>query len=247
MNRFEGKCILIVGGYSGIGQSAARRLAEEGASLVLVGRQEDKLRLAIAALPGSGHKIVVADCAVQEQLQPLVQIGRQRGGFDGMVVCSGFHAMRPISVLNRESIDQAFEANVATALLATGAFAKAANKAGGGVVWFSSVAAMRGTASFAAYSAAKGAIISAARVAAVELAPRHIRVNVIVAGVIQTAMSEGWMSRLNDEQRAAVAKQHLLGLGQPEDVAGVVAFLLSDDARWMTGSILTVDGGLSAQ
>ena len=149
-------------------------------------------------------------------------------------------------MLNREGIAQAFEANVTTALLATAAFAKAAAKEGGSMVWLSSVAAMRGTATFSAYAAAKGALISAARVAAIELAPRRIRVNVIAAGVVETAMSESWLAMLNDEQKTAIQRRHLLGIGQPADLAGVIAFLLSDDARWMTGSVLA-DGGLSTQ
>ena len=240
MSRFDGKLVLLVGGYSGIGIAAAERLANEGASLVLVGRQEEKLRTTLVKLSGSGHEIVVADAAFSEQLQPVVEIGRKRGGYSGAVVCAGSHMVRPISILNREAIAQSFEANVTTALLATAAFAKAASKEGGGMVWLSSVAATRGTA-------AKGALISAARVAAIELAPRRIRVNVIAAGVVETAMSQSWLAMLNDEQKAAIQRRHLLGIGQPDDVAGVIAFLLSDDARWMTGSVVTADGGLSTQ
>jgi NAD(P)-dependent dehydrogenase (short-subunit alcohol dehydrogenase family) len=247
MNRFDGKLVLVVGGYSGIGAAAAERLANEGASLILVGRQEEKLQAALAKLPGAGHEIVVADAVNAEQLQPVVQIGRKRGGYAGAVVCAGSHTVRPLAVLNREAIAQAFEANVTTALLATAAFAKAASKEGAGVVWLSSVAAMRGTATFSAYAAAKGALISAARVAAIELAPRRIRVNVIAAGVVETPMSAGWLALLNEEQSAALIHRHLLGIGKPEDLAGVIAFLLSDDARWMTGSVLTADGGLSVQ
>jgi NAD(P)-dependent dehydrogenase (short-subunit alcohol dehydrogenase family) len=247
MGRFDGKLVLLVGGYSGIAATAARRLANEGASLVLLGRQEEKLKETLATLSGSRHEIVVADAAFSEQLQPAVQIGRKRGGYAGAVVCAGSHVSRPLSVLSREGIAQAFEANVTTALLATAAFAKAAAKDGGSIVWFSSVAALRGTATFAAYSAAKGALISAARVAAIELASRRIRVNVIAAGVVDTPMSAGWLAMLNEEQKAALKHRHLLGIGRPEDLAGVIAFLLSDDARWITGSVVTADGGLATQ
>lgn len=189
----------------------------------------------------------MADAAVWEQLQPVIQAGKRLGGFCGGVVCAGLHEVRPLSVLDPQSIARTFEANVTTALMATRAFAKSAAKEGGSMVWISSVAALRGTATFAAYSAAKGALISAARVAAVELASRHIRVNTVAAGVVHTAMSRSWLSLLSDPQREALEKGHLLGVGQPDDVADVIAFLLSSDARWMTGSVVTVDGGLSVQ
>jgi NAD(P)-dependent dehydrogenase (short-subunit alcohol dehydrogenase family) len=81
----------------------------------------------------------------------------------------------------------------------------------------------------------------------VELASRRIRINVIAAGVVRTAMSQAWLSHLNEEQLAAVEKDHPLGLGTPEQVAGAIRFLLSDDSAWMTGSVLTVDGGLAAK
>ena len=246
MSRFQDKLMLVVGGYSGIGRAAAVRMASEGASLVLVGRKEEKLQEALTSLPGSGHEIVVADAADANQLKQVVQIGRKRGGYSGAVVCAGLHLVRPLSILNRDTIAQSFEANATTALLATGAFAKAAAKTGG-VVWLSSVAALRGTAAFAAYAAAKGALISAARAVAVELAPRRIRINVVAAGVVETPMSDAWVSLLNDDQRTALEHRHLLGLGKPDDLAGVIAFLLSDDARWMTGSVVTADGGLSVQ
>ena len=116
MSRFDGKSVLIVGGYSAIGKAAAKRLAGEGAALVLLGRNEDKLREALAEIPGAGHEILVADAADAEQLQPVVQIGRKRGGYSGAVVCAGSHLVRPIAVLNREVIAQSFEANVTTAL-----------------------------------------------------------------------------------------------------------------------------------
>lgn len=246
MSRFQGRNILVIGASAGIGQATARRLADEGATIVGVARNADRLAAAVATLPGSGHKALAADAASWEQLQPVLQIGRQLGGLAGCVVCAGLHEVRPLAVLDTAGLMRSLEANVAPAMLAAKAFAKAVRPEGGAVVWLSSVAALRGTAAFGAYAAAKGALISAARVAAVELAPRRIRVNVVAAGVVRTAMSEGWLKLLQAPQVEAVEKDHLLGVGQPEDVAGVIAFLLSDDARWITGSVVTADGGLSA-
>jgi len=246
MERFREKNILVVGAYSGIGQAVAKRLASEGARIIGVGRDENKLQEWRSALAESDHEIFVADASQWEQLSPVVQAGKRLGGFSGLVVCAGLHELRPLGVLDAGSLARAFEANVTTALMATRAFSKSVLKTGGSVVWISSVAAMRGTATFAAYAAAKGAILSASKVAAVELASRAIRVNVVAAGVVKTAMSQAWMAHLSEEQQQELVKSHLLGVGQPEDVADVIAFLLSDDSRWMTGSVVIVDGGLSA-
>jgi NAD(P)-dependent dehydrogenase (short-subunit alcohol dehydrogenase family) len=245
--RFHGKTFLIIGAYSGIGQAVMYRLADEGATLLATGRSEPKLRDALSTLPGSGHEGVVADAASWEQLQPVMQAARKLGGLAGGVVCAGLHEVRPLAVLDAAAIHRAIDANLITALLATRALAKVAAKEGASIVWLSSVAALQGTAAFAAYSAAKGALIAAARVAAIELASRHIRVNTVAAGVVRTDMSQRWIDLLTNQQKADLEKRHLLGLGQPQDVAGTIAFLLSDDSRWMTGSVLTVDGGLSAQ
>ena len=247
MSDFQGKHFLVVGAYSGIGLAAAQRLAREGATIVGVGRSREKLAAALATLAGSGHEALVAAAAVWEQLQGAVPIGRKLGGYAGLLVSAGLHEVRPLSVLDSESLHRSFEANVNTAILATRALSKASRKKGASVVWLSSIAALRGTATFTAYAAAKGALISAARAIAVELASRHIRINVIAAGVVRTAMSRAWLSHLNEEQLAAVEKDHPLGLGTPDQVAGVIRFLLSEDSAWMTGSVLTVDGGLAAK
>jgi NAD(P)-dependent dehydrogenase (short-subunit alcohol dehydrogenase family) len=95
------------------------------------------------------------------------------------------------------------------------------------------------------YAAAKGALISACRSAAVEFAPRRIRVNVVAPGVVETPMSQAWLQNLTSEQLAAVKQRHLLGFGEPVDVATAIAFLLSEQARWITGTTLVTDGGFS--
>jgi len=116
---------------------------------------------------------------------------------------------------------------------------------GASIVYLASAAAMIGNIGEAVYAASKGALLSACRSLAAELASRRIRVNVVAPGVVETPMSDRWLGQLAPEQREALRSRHLLGFGHPEDVAAAIAFLASDDARWITGTCLTIDGGLT--
>lgn len=247
MKRFEGKLVLVVGVASGIGLATAKRLSREGAKIVGVGRDNERLQNALVTLEGSGHHGIVADVAVEEQMKPIVKYGKEQGGYSGAVCCAGLHEVRPLSLLKPDNLIASFIGNTIPAINCAKSIAKATHQEGAGVVWMSSVAAIRGTAGFTAYSCAKGALISAAKVAAVELSKKKIRVNVVTAGVVETPMSEGWLGLLSQEQRDEVDKTHLLGIGKPEDVADAIAFLVSSDSRWITGSSVVVDGGLSVR
>lgn len=242
---FKDKRYLIVGASSGIGRSLSFALAEEGAKLVIVARNSARLEVLIKEFPGNGHEFLAADACDPDQLKPLIQMAKNGGEFSGAVCCAGIHEIAPLTVLKPDAIRCHMEGNLLTAINMTKTFIRCASKDGASVVWISSIAAFEGTPGFLAYSASKGALISAAKVTAAELASRKIRVNVVAGGVIETPMSQGWIGKLNDAQKEEINKKHLLGIGTPDDIVGPIEFLLSDKSGWMTGSVLTADGGLS--
>jgi NAD(P)-dependent dehydrogenase (short-subunit alcohol dehydrogenase family) len=117
---------------------------------------------------------------------------------------------------------------------------------GASIVLLSSAAALQGGPGSFAYATAKGGMISATRVAAMELANRKIRVNTILPGVVDTPQSRAFLDKMSPDQQEAIRRNHPLGIGTPEDVAAAAEFLLSPGARWITGTTLVVDGGLTA-
>jgi NAD(P)-dependent dehydrogenase (short-subunit alcohol dehydrogenase family) len=247
--RFQGRNVLLTGAASGIGRATAVRLAEEGARLVVVDINFPGLQETLGMLHGSGH--VSRQCDLTNETAVMEMADRLRDEvsvLSGLVHCAGIHWLRPLQITDSAALLEMLASHVVSSIAITRAMVtkRLASKEGCSIVWFSSAAALQGGAGTVAYAAAKGALISAGRVLAVELARRKIRINVIAPGVVRTPQSEAYLSRLAPEQAKAIADAHLLGIGEPEDVAGVVAFLLSDDARWITGTTVVVDGGLTA-
>lgn len=249
MNGIDGRHVLVTGACSGIGRATAVRLAQEGAHVVLVDKRADALDGAIAGLTGSGHWGRLCDLTNEDETIALAEAVRSRGiQLSGLVHCAGIHWVRPLQVTDSARMLEMLQSHVTSAVAVTRAVItkRVVAAEGCSVVWMSSAAALKGGAGTTAYAAAKGALIAAARVLAVELARRRVRVNVLAPGVVRTPQGEAFLASLPAEQAQVLVDAHLLGLGQPEDVAGVVVFLLSEDARWITGVTIPVDGGLTA-
>jgi len=244
--RFAGQTVLISGGSSGIGLAVAQRVAAEGGRVVLLARSQERLDAALAMLVGTGHTAKSVDVCNEDAVAALARESREAiGPIHAIVCCAGSHAVRPLAVSKAKNFEELYLQNVVSAVNTVRAFLKPV-PADGSIVFVSSVAGLRGAAGASAYAAAKGALMPLTRSLAMELAGRRIRVNCIVPGVVETPMSAGFLGSLPPDQKDAVVRAHPLGLGQPADVAAAVAFLASRDARWMTGSELVIDGGLSA-
>lgn len=246
MKGLANKRVVVTGASSGIGRACAERLAEERATLVLVGRNQD--RLTEVATVTDGQTVVAdlaADAGVTALLAALKTSGHQ---YDGWVLAAGEHSLRPMMMESAASLDRAWRANVSVALtLLAGALKGRLIARGGSIVLLSSAAARCGSAGHVAYAASKAALVGAVRSLSVELAPQAIRVNAVAPGLVETPMGSRNLERLTEAQVEGLRARHSLGFGQPGDIAGPIAFLLSDDARWISGTVVTIDGGFSAR
>jgi 3-oxoacyl-[acyl-carrier protein] reductase len=160
---------------------------------------------------------------------------------------AGKSAWSPFPVLHfQEDVKDMLDLNVAASWLVIRYFAALLPTKRGAIVNVASAAGLQGASGMTSYSASKGAVIAMTRSFAIELAPRRIRVNAVAPGVLETKSTELVLAVLSQEQLDAVRARHPLGFGKPQDVANAVAFLGSDEASWITGHTLVVDGGLTA-
>jgi NAD(P)-dependent dehydrogenase (short-subunit alcohol dehydrogenase family) len=199
-------------------------------------------------LEGSGHSAEPFDLGDLEQIPAWLKSVAARGGaFAGLVHSAGIHGGAPLRTIAAAQLETVMRINVSAAIL----LAKGYRQVGcfqkpGSIVFLSSIAGLAGDAGIAAYSASKAALFGAARSLAIELARQEIRVNCVAAGAVNTGMTEVAFRGLTPEQVASIEALHPLGFGTAQDVAHAVAFLLSGMARWITGSVLVVDGGYTA-
>lgn len=234
------KKILIYGGSGGVGSATGRILCARGYDLHLVGRDADRLAAVASELDASFTIGDVNDSSL------FVRVAQDAGAsLDGLVYAVGTINLRSLGRLTEADFISDFRVNAMAAALAVQASLQALKKCAGrgSVVLFSSVAALQGFPLHASMSMAKGAVDGLTLSLAAELAPK-IRVNAIAPSLTRTRLGEGILS--NVKVAEAIAGMHALErVGKPEDIAALVAFLLSEEADWITGQIISVDGGRS--
>ncbi len=244
----EGRTILVTGASSGIGKATAIYLSKLGARVVASGRNSDRLDETLAALAGEGHIGRLFDLADLDAIVPwLKALCAEIGPLNGIALCAGIQATKPIQAINPVFVMDVLTQNLGAALmLAQGFRLKACHGAPASLVYCSSSAALRTAPGNVVYAASKGGIVSAVKGLGVELVRDGVRVNAVAPAMVDTPMSDQFRTILSEDNFKRVVDMHPLGLGRPDDVAAAIAFLLADTSRWITGSILSVDGGFLA-
>lgn len=255
-DRLAGKVALITGAGSGIGRASARLFAAEGAAISVVDLKEDAAKETVDLIVADGGRAVAAaaDVTDAEAIEAAVrQTVDELGRLDIVYNNAGIGSSGSVADTTEDDWDRCLAVNAKGTFLTSRAAVPHLEASGAGaIINQGSVAALVGVVNFAAYCAAKGAVVALTRSMAVDLAPRGIRVNVICPGTVFTPLMEPMLAARGggDMEKGlamTVAKYPIGRLGSPEEIASVALFLASDDAAFVTGSTFAADGGMTAQ
>jgi len=239
----ENKKILITGASSGIGAQAARSFHKAGASIIVSARNLEKLNELKNEL-GSDVDVIAADLLVENELNALVD---NCSNLDGVFFCTGLVSPYPVHFIQQKSFDKVFKTNFnASAFLCARLFKKKKINEGSSLVFMSSISSDFAHKGGALYASAKAAINALSKSISIEYAHKGIRSNVIKAAMVKTAIFDQAEAAVTKEKMALHEKDYPLGFGETTDVCNAARFLLSDDSKWITGTDLVMDGGLSA-
>lgn len=232
----------IVGAAGGIGTALCRRLAAEGHHLVLCGRTEAPLAELASAVGGEAIVLDASNLAAVQEA--IAGIGKRHERLDGIVNLAGSIVLKPAHATSEADWNSVIAQNLTSAFAVVRAAAPVMGASGGGsIVLMSSAAARLGLANHDAIAAAKAGVIGLALSAAATYASRGVRVNVVAPGLVRTPLSRRIVE--SEPSRKASEAMHPLGrIGEPDEVASAIAFLLDERQRWMTGQTLGIDGGL---
>ena len=246
--RLQGKVAFVTGGGSGIGAATALRFAQEGATVVICGRRREPLDEVAGRIRAAGGQaeVVQADVGHESQIVGAIEAAAARHGrLDVLVNNAMAYTWGALPETTTADWHANFTTSVDGTFWGTRSAMKLMKAQGGSIINVSSICGVLGTAWMAGYSAAKAAIINFSRAAAAEGAPARIRVNVVVPAVVETPATAGMLA--DENSRKGTEKLIPMGrVGQPEELANAILFLASDEASYVTGAALPVDGGRSA-
>lgn len=240
----SGKTILITGASSGIGKAVAIECSKAGASLIITGRNEQRLLETLTLLQGDRHEMIVADLSSQEGIDSVISTLPK---LDGVCLVAGIEGMGLFLFSKIKEYQRIYQTNLFSPIeLLRLIIKKKLFKPGFSAVTISSISAFIPTPANGIYGSGKAALISAMQYAALELAQKDIRVNCISPGMVKTPMTQADEHLITKEQLEQNEKKYpLKRYGCPEDIAYGCIYLLSDAARWITGTNLIIDGGIT--
>ncbi len=238
----QGKTILVTGASSGIGAETAVECSRLGATLIITGRNEERLRDTFSRLDGSFsqcHQLVLSDLTDESSVSALVEA---ISPIDGLVSNAGVNRVKPLSFIKPEDFEYVFQTNTFSGInMIRFLLKKKKINKNGSIVFTSSVSAFYNAPGRALYASSKAALTSLMRSVALELADKGIRANAVHPGMVETKLIH---ESLSDEEREKdMGEYPLKRYGKPEEIAWAIIYLLSDASSWVTGSSLTIDGG----
>lgn len=238
------KRILVTGATSGIGLALCDYLLKNNCKVIAVGRDEDKIK----NLKSTNILFVKLDLNEFSEYNKIFEEALNGEKFDGFVHCAGIEETMPITLCTPENIQKIFNINVFSGIELLRFFSKKKySNDGSSIVLISSVMGELGQPGKIGYCATKSAILGLVKSSALELAKRKFRVNAISPGVVNTPMTQKLFSQIEEDNIQRIKNMHPLNIGEVEDVVPLLAFLLSNDSRWITGQNIKIDGGYSIQ
>ncbi len=239
----EGKTILITGASSGIGRAAAIECSKMGAKLIITARNSERLLETLSQLEGEGHQMILCDLSDSNAINEMVD---QLPEINALVNNAGYTKLLPINFINRDDFQSILDVNTVAPIMLLQRLLKKKKLAKNSSVVFTSSMAGLGSSSVAngMYTASKGALSAFIRCAALELAPKGIRVNAVCPAMVNTSIMDS--GSVSEEQLKEDMKKYPLGrYGEPNDVAYAMIYLLSDASSWVTGTNMVIDGGIT--
>jgi len=241
--------VLITGASSGIGKQCAISCSEMGANVILLARDEERLKEVRASLRGKKNSYYLLDITNFDSYQEIInKIIEDNGKISGFIHAAGIEATIPLNVLKYQTHEEVYKTNTISFFEFVRFLSKKKNVGDrASFIAISSVMGIVGQKGKLAYCASKSALINGVKSLSLELAQKKIRVNSVSPAIVETEMTKNLFSSMSQDNLTIIKNNHPLGFGQPSDVANACIFLLSSASNWITGSNLVVDGGYTAK